>query len=131
MLPKNEQTHSAKNYRAIFCLNITHELCISCLNSLLEHQCQTNNITIEQALGKNGTWGTLEQLLIDKKILKAKTLKRNTYPIWLENQKAFDSATHDWLLRSLKLAKVPPQLTSAIQSLAKSWNTTITSQISN
>ena len=38
---------------------------------------------------------------------------------YLDYQKAFDSVTHEWLLRSLKLAKVPPQLISAIEKLTK------------
>ena len=54
---------------------------------------------------------------------EAKTLKRNIYTVWLDYQKAFDSVTHEWLLRSLKLAKVPPQLISAIEKLTKHWAT--------
>ena len=45
------------------------------------------------------------------------------YTVWLEYQKAFDSITHEWLLRSLKLAKVPPQPLSAIENLTKHWAT--------
>ena len=59
-----------------------------------------------------------------KNILKeAKTLKRNIYTVWLDYQKAFDSVTHEWLLRSLKLGKVTPQLISAIEKLTKHWAT--------
>ena len=54
---------------------------------------------------------------------EAKTLKRNIYTVWLDYQKAFDSVTHECLLRSLKLAKVPPQLISAIEKLTKHWAT--------
>ena len=52
--------------------------------------------------------GNYRKLLINKNILKeAKTLKKKIYTVWLDYQKAFDSVTHGWLLRSLKLAKVP------------------------
>ena len=69
-------------------------------------------------------WGNTEQLLINKNILKeAKTLKRNIYTIWLDYQKVFDSVSHEWLLRSLQLAKVPLQLLSAIENLTKHWAT--------
>ena len=110
LLPKNEHTQAAKNYRPIACLNLTCKHYTSCLNSFLEHHCRINNIiTVEQAGGKKGIWGTTEQLLINKNILKeAKTLKRNIYTVWLDYQKAFDSVTYEWLLRSLKLAKVSP-----------------------
>ena len=109
MLPKNEHTHVAKNYRLIACLNLTYKLYTSCLNNFLEHHYRTNSIiTTEQAVGKKGIWGTTEQLLTNKNILKeAKTMKRNIYTVWLDYQKAFDSVTHQWLLRSLQLANVP------------------------
>ena len=122
---KNENTHAAKNYRLISCLNLTYKLYTRCLNNFLEHLCRTNSIiTTEQAGGKNGTWVTTEQSLINKNILKeVKNLKRNIYTVWLDYQKAFDSVTHEWLLRSLKLAKVPLQLLSAIENLTKHWAT--------
>ena len=89
------------------------------MNNFLENQCRTNSIiTTEQAGEKKGIWGNTEQLLINKNILKeAKTLKRNMYTVRLDYQKAFDSVTHKWLLRSLQLAKVPIQLLSAIENL--------------
>ena len=54
---------------------------------------------------------------------RSKNLKRNIYTVWLDYQKAFDSVTHEWLLRSLQLAKVPLQLLSAIENLTKYWST--------
>ena len=95
------------------------------MNNFLEHYCRTNSIiTTEQAGEKKGIWGTTEKLLINKNILKeAQSLKRNIYTVWLDYQKAFDSVTHEWLLRSLQLAKVPLQLLSAIENLTKHWAT--------
>ena len=106
LLPKNEHTHAAKSYRPIACLNLTYNLHTSCLNNFLKHHCRKNSIlTTEQAGAKEGILGTTEQLLINKSILKeSKTLKRNIYTVWLDYQEAFDSVTHKWLLRSLKLA---------------------------
>ena len=54
---------------------------------------------------------------------RSKNLKRNIYTVWLDYQKAFDSVTHEWLLRSLQLAKVPLQFLSAIENLTKHWAT--------
>ena len=57
LLPKNEHTQAAKNYRPIACLNLTYKLYTSCLNNFLEHHCRINNIiTVEQAGGKKGIW---------------------------------------------------------------------------
>ena len=64
LLPKNNDTHVAKNYRPIALLNIMYKLYKSCINSFLsDHLLRNNIITPEQAGGKQGVWGTIEQLL--------------------------------------------------------------------
>ena len=42
---------------------------------------------------------------------------------WFYYQKAFDSVPHEWLLIALKLAKVPPLVISAIETLIQKWST--------
>ena len=59
-------------------------------------------------------WGTTEQLLINKNILKE--------PKSLDYKKPLIQS-HEWLLRSSKLAKIPLQLLSAIENLTKHWAT--------
>ena len=44
---------------------------------------------------------------------------------WLDYQKAFDSVPHEWLLIALKLAKVPPLVISAIETLMQKWSTNV------
>ena len=67
LLPKNQVTEAAKNYRPIACLNKTYKLYTNLLNTFLEDQCTINNIvTIEQAGGKKHSWGCIGQLLINK-----------------------------------------------------------------
>ena len=64
---------------------------------------------------KKGTWGTTEQLLINKTILKeVKNSQRNLVTVWFDYHKAFSSIPHSWLLQALKLAKVPGIIISAI-----------------
>ena len=48
-----------------------YEFFTSCLNLFLTDHVQSNNIiTPEQAEGKRGIWGTTEQLLVNKNIMK-------------------------------------------------------------
>ena len=69
LLPKNTDTHIAKNYRLIALLSMMHKIYTSCINMFLtDHVLHNNIITNEQAGGKTGTWGTTEQLLINKTI---------------------------------------------------------------
>ena len=80
-----------------------------------DHVYRNNIITQEQAAGKRGLWGTLEQLLINKNIVKeAPKMRRNLFTVWLDYQKAFDCTPHSWLIRSLKFAKIPNNIISAI-----------------
>ena len=127
MLPKNENTHIAKNYRPIACQNLMFKLYTSCINTFVQQHCEMNNIvTTEQAGGKRGVWGCLEQLLINKTVLnEVKQNRRNLVTVWLDYQKAFDSVPHEWLIESLKLAKLPPLIVTAIDTLTKSWATNI------
>ena len=51
--------------------------------------------------------------------------KRSVVIAWLDYQKAFDSVPHKWLLIALKLAKMPPLVTSAIETLIQEWSTNL------
>ena len=125
LIPKNQESHIAKNYRPIACLNIQYKLYTNCINTFLTDHVERNHvITQEQIAGKRGVWSTTEQLLINKNILKeVKTMRRNLYTVWLDYKKAFDSIPHKWLLHALKLAKVPDHLITAIKNLTDSWYT--------
>ena len=127
LTPKNENTHTVKNYRPIACLNIMHKIYTSYLNIFLQEHCIRNNtITPEQAGGKPQVWGCIEQLLLNKSILnEVKQKKRNLITIWLDYQKAFDSTPHDWMIQSLRLAKIPEKLIAAIETLTKQWATIV------
>ena len=66
----------------------------------------------------------MEQLLINKTISdEVVGFQRDLVCVWLDYKKAFDSVPHDWLLESLRLAKVPELLVKAIANLTKLWAT--------
>ena len=92
LLPKNKGTNIAKTYRPTACLNIMDKLYTSCLNSFIsDHVYKNSIITQKQAAGKHGVWGMLEQLLINKNIMKeVRRMKR----IWLDYHQGFDSIPH-------------------------------------
>ena len=103
------------------------KLYTSCINQFLQDHCEINKIvTTEQAGRKKDVWGCLEQLMINKMILdEVIKHKRSVVMAWLDYQKAFDSVPHEWLLIALKLAKVPPLVISAIETLMQKWSTNL------
>ena len=126
ILPKNTDTHLAKNYRPIACQNITYKLYTGILNEFLYDHCATNSIiALEQAGGKKGLWGCTDQLLINKMILdEVRSNQQNLFMMWFDYQKAFDSIPL-WLLEALKLAKIPIMLQNAISNLTEKWATNV------
>ena len=130
LLPKNDQTNWAKNYRPIALQNIMLKLYTGCINQFLQDHCQGSNIiTAEQAGGKEEVWGCLEQLLINKTLLKEVTEnRRSLITMWLDYQKAFDSVPHEWLIKALELAKIPERIITAIKTLMKNWSTNVNIQ---
>ena len=89
LLPKSTETHIAKNYRPIACLNIMYKLYSSCISQyLMDHVYKNNIVTPQQAARKKMVWGTVEQLLINKGILKkVRLMRRNLVTVWLDYRK--------------------------------------------
>ena len=128
LLPKNSETRNAKNYRHIACQNVLYKLYTGILYHFLQDHVTSNEIMeIEQAGGRTGSWGCADQLIINKMIHdEVKKYRRNMMMMWFDYQKAFDSMPHDWLIKSLELAKVPQQLIDAVLQLMKVWATKVT-----
>ena len=102
--------HHVQNYTAI-------------LNNFLEDHCTTNDIiTVEQAGGKRGSWGCVDQLLIDKMVQEeVSNYRRSICMVGFDYKKAFDSIPHKWLIEALRLAKVPHELIKPIMQLTSKW----------
>ena len=88
----------------------------------MDHVYKNNIVTPEQAAGKKRVLGTVEQLLVNKSVLKEVRLMRRNQS-QLGQTKVFDSILHSWLLHALKLAKLPNHLLIAIKNLTESWYT--------
>ena len=125
LLPNSTERQIAKNYRPIACLNVMYKLYSSCINQYpMDHVYKNNIVTPEQVAGKKRVWGTVEQLLITKSILKeVRLMRRNLVTVWLDDRKAFNSVSHSLLHHALKLTKFPNHLLTEIKKLTESWYT--------
>ena len=103
------------------------KLYIGILASFVNKHCNENNvITKEQAGGKKDSWGCAEQLLINKAATEeCKNNRRNMICVWLDYKKAFDSIPHEWIIKALRLAKIPENVILAIEQHMKMWVTKV------
>ena len=127
LLPKNSDTHDPKSYRPIGCQNTLFKVYTSLLAHFIQDHCVSNNIIAPaQGGGKPGTWGCVDQLLINKHITnEVKQKRRNLLCTWLDYQKAYDSIPHSWMLEALRLAKVPDDIIKSVKRLTDIWATQI------
>ena len=90
---------------------------------LQDHRQRNHLIINEQTQWKKEVWGCVEQLLINRTLLKG-VPENCSFLIttWLEYQKAFDNVPHKCLIKTLELAKVPEKLTTRSKNLMKKWS---------
>ena len=109
LLPKNKDTHNPKNYRPIACENILLKTYTGTIAQLIDQHLTENSIIFpEQAGAKKGSWGCIDQLMVNK-VMTDETKKglKNLCMVWLDYKKAYDSVPHAWILGALRLAKIP------------------------
>ena len=86
---KNRDTHDPKNYRPIACENIFSNTYTGTIAQLIEEHLTENSIIFsEQAGAKEGSWGCIDKLMINKvvtdEIVKG---RRNLSMMWLDYKK--------------------------------------------
>ena len=122
---KNNETRKAENYRPIALQNCMYKLYTGILVEFITDHCEINNIiTLEQAVGKRGSWGCIDQFLINSMIYEEITQhRRNLTTVWLDYKKAFDSVPHSWIIEALKLAGIQSIVVRNIEMLMRKWRT--------
>ena len=65
-----------------------------------------NNNKQKQKGNSSNTFGTIDQLMINKMILESAIKRKvNISTAWIDYKKAYDSVPHDWIIESLKIHK--------------------------
>ena len=125
LIAKSEETSNEQNYRPIAIQNSMYKIYVGMLAEfVMEHCTRTGIITEEQAAGKRGSWGCVDQLSVNKMIYReVKERRRNLITVWLDYKKDSDSVPHAWIIKSLELAKIPKLIIDAIRILMTKWRT--------
>ena len=83
-----------------------------------------NKIWDEGQLGAVGVLGTVDQLTIDRCIMKeAKLYHRNLAVAFYDYKKAYVKVHHDWMLRVYEWIGIPKEVMKLIYQLMSKWKT--------
>ena len=123
-LIEKDENFVADNTRPITCTNNIYKWFSSVLLDVFnQHITQYNIMQRSQRGAKNKCSGTFQNILIDDMILKdAHDNKRNLSCSWVDVSKAFDSLSHSWIEKVLKIHRFPTKLTSVIVKVMSSWS---------
>ena len=123
LLPKNGETHKAKNYRPITCLTTIWKTLTGILASKIEkHLGHSNIMATEQQGGTKGSYGTKKQLILNKTILEHSIkFRRNLSICYIDYQKAYDSVPHPWILETLNTYKISPIIIEFLNHAMSMW----------
>ena len=87
-------------------------------------QTLVNKIWDEGQLGAVGVLGTVDQLTIDRCIMKeAKLYHRNLAVAFYDYKKAYVKVHHDWMLRVYEWIGIPKEVMELIYQLMSKWKT--------
>jgi len=128
LISKKQPTQNPSNYRPITCLPIAYKIVSSIITNRMNHHITANNlIPIEQKGNASNTFGTIDQLIINKMVMEnSKAKKRNLSTAWVDYRKAYDSVPHDWIIETLKIHQFDTTTIKFIETTMKQWKTSIT-----
>lgn len=123
LIPK-DGTWSVDNQRPITCTNTLYKWYTSIiLGKLDNHLSKYNLMQIDQRGAKASCNGTAENLLIDGMVLNdARSNSRNLSCAWIDIRKAYDNLSHQWIIKTLNIHRIPTKLSNTIQNIVKSWS---------
>ena len=124
---KKQENPAPQDHRPITCLNNIYKVVTSVINEALKsHEKFQQLLQLDQRGSKPGSMGCIDNLLLDKAILEdAKRNRKNLSCTWIDIQKAYDSVSHNWLIRILEMHGLEQTLIKIIEKIVKTWETTI------
>ena len=126
---KEPQRGSAvDNFRPISYLPLMWKLMTGIISDCIYTFLEENKILpVKQNGCRRKSRGTKDQLLIGKTIVEdSKHKHKNLAMVWMDYKKAYDMVPHSWIIESLKLAQVAPNVIDFVERSMKSWNTELT-----
>ena len=125
LIPKNEKTETAQNYRPITCLNNIYKVLTKIMSERLHSHLINNDLfPYEQRGCRKNTYGCKDHLLTSKALHQdCKENRKSMSLAWIDYSKAFDSIPHSWLAETLRIYKASPILQTFISKTMTTWRT--------
>ena len=123
---KKQENPAPQDHRPITCLNI-YKVVTSVINEALKSSEKFQQLLqLDQRGSKPGSMGCIDNLLLDNAILEnAKRNRKNLLCTWIDIQKAYDSVSHNWLIRILEMHGLERTMIKILEKIVKTWETTI------
>ena len=127
LIPKKTDTANPANYRPITCLPTMYKIFSSIIDQRMKDHMQANSLIPDEQKGAgSGTYGCIDQILIDcMNTDEAKKKKRNLSVAWIDYKKAFDSVPHDWIIESLKMHNFDEKIIKFFEHTMPQWKTNL------
>ena len=75
-------------------------------------------LQIDPRGGRVDTKGCIDNLLIDQTVAEnPKINHKNLSMVWIDIKKAFDSVSHEWIIKVLQMYETHPKIISLIEKL--------------
>ena len=105
---KKQENPAPQDHRPITCLNNIYKVVTSITNEALKsHEKFQQLLQLDQRGSKPSPVGYTDNFLLDKAILEdAKRNRKNLSCTWFNIQKAYDSVSHNWLIRILEMHRL-------------------------
>ena len=126
LIYKGGETVEPKNYRPITCLNTILKVFTSVIKNKIEKQLKSNppekQLTVNQLGCKKLSYASKEGLIESVLMQSYLNRKQKKYcELYIDVEKAYDSVSHDWLLKCLAFYEIPQKLNEVIAHMMKSW----------
>ena len=134
LCPKDPTIRNAvEKSRPITCLLLMWKLFSVVLSEKIYDHLEVEQLFPEEQKGcRKCSRGTKEQLLVDKMVMRnCKKRKTNLSRAWIDYKKAYDIVPHSWILETLQLTWVAPNIQRLVGASMKNWRTTLMSNGQN
>ena len=94
-----------------------YKILSSIVTSRMSHHINANKIILTEQKGNvSNTYGTIDQLIINKMVMDNVTVKQqNISTAWIDYKKAFHPVPRDWIIETLKIHKFDPITTKSLR----------------